>query len=523
VPVQVDQHSSGTAIPQTGKDRGKWVLYGIGALLPALLLAANPPLTLFEQNETELPLDVIWQPLGITFVVAAALYGVVMVVTKSWTKAGALTALAVLWFFYFETFRGDISGLHLDGGLTLAIWTVLCAAAAVAISRARRGLGTLMLGTGIAAVVLTLPPALKIASYQHTHPEVHGSDPRLWTTDPLPPPRTAVKRPDIYVIVPDDYARADVLRRYFHYDNAAFEAKLRRRGFTISENARSPYSDSESNIAAALNMGYLDGLGRVMGKTNQDVRPLKWLMEDSRASRVAKSVGYRSVHLDSDEVTFAAGNPDISPVATPDSYPSLWLRKSVLREIGGRFGFNDGAQDERFRRNYRSSFARLNSVPDQRSPKFVVFHTLLPHDPYIFGARGQPVTFPSIADEVIHSPLGMRYYLPQLRYTEHKLLESVDAIRKRSKDAAIVIQADEGFESGDKPFDEETAQDIRVKGLLALSLPGVPSVRAPQPPNTVNTLRYVYNKLFGTHYSMVPSTSSPDGDYPYQWEKLHVR
>ena len=117
----------------------------------------------------------------------------------------------------------------------------------------------------------------------------------------------------------------------------------------------------------------------------------------------------------------------------------------------------------------------------------------------------------------------MRYYLPQLRYTESKLLETVGAIRKRSKDAAIIIQADEGFESGDKTFDEATARDIRVKGLLALSLPGVSGVRAPQPPNTVNTLRYVYNKLFGTHYSMLPSTSAPDGDYPYQWERLRVR
>ena len=181
------------------------------------------------------------------------------------------------------------------------------------------------------------------------------------------------------------------------------------------------------------------------------------------------------------------------------------------------------AQDERFRRNYRSSFSRLNSVPDQRSPKLVVFHTLLPHDPYIFGARGQSVTFPSTSDEVIHSRLGMKYYLPQLRYVEGRLLHSVDTIRRRSKDAVIVIQADEGFESGDKTFDEATALDIRVKGLLALSLPGVRGVRAPKPPNTVNTLRYVYNRLFGTHYSMLPSTSAPDGDYPYQWEKLHVR
>ena len=39
-----------------------------------------------------------------------------MLITRSWAKAGALTALAVVWFFFFDTFRNDISGLHLRGG-----------------------------------------------------------------------------------------------------------------------------------------------------------------------------------------------------------------------------------------------------------------------------------------------------------------------------------------------------------------------------------------------------------------------
>jgi hypothetical protein len=500
-------------VPKEGGDRVKSVLAAAAALVPALLLVAHPPLTLFEQNQTELPLAVIWQPLGLSCLATALLYGLLALVMRNWAKAGALTAVVVLWFFYFD----------LGVSVGLLLWSVVCAAAAVAIVLTRRGLGNVVFALGVAALVLTASPALKIASFQHRHPAVKASDPRLWAGDPLPPPHSAAKRPDIYVLIPDDYARADVLRRYFHYDNAGFAAELKRRGFTISDDVRSPYSDSESNIAAALNMGYLDGLGRILGKTSQDVRPLKTVMEDSRTSQIAKSVGYRYVHLDSDEVTFAAGNPDISSVAVPDSYPSLWLRKSVLRELGGRFGFDDGAQDERFRRSYRSSFARLDSVTAQPGPKLVVFHTLLPHDPYIFGARGQPVTFPSTSDEVIHSRLGMRYYLPQVEYVERLLLHMVDTIRRHSKDAVIVIQADEGFESGDKTFDEATALDIRVKGLLALSLPGVSGVRAPQPPNPVNTMRYVFNTLFGTSYGMLPSTSAPDGDYPYQWDRLRVR
>src|SRR3954447_9726801 len=108
-------------------DRLKWVLVGIAALLPALLLAAHPLLTLFEQNETELPLAVIWQPIGISCLVAALLYGVLLLVTRSWAKAGALTALAVVWFFYWDVYH-----------LSLVVWTLLFAVAAVAIVLAPR-------------------------------------------------------------------------------------------------------------------------------------------------------------------------------------------------------------------------------------------------------------------------------------------------------------------------------------------------------------------------------------------------
>ena len=48
---------------------------------------------------------------------------------------------------------------------------------------------------------------------------------------------------------------------------------------------------------------------------------------------------------------------------------------------------------------------------------------------------------------------------------------------------------------------------VRVKGLTALYLPGAGRARVPQPPNTVNTLRFVFNHL----------------DLPYQFEKMRVR
>jgi hypothetical protein len=272
-------------------------------------------------------------------------------------------------------------------------------------------------------------------------------------------------------------------------------------------------------------MDYLDGLATVLGEKSQDVRPLKTVIEHNRVRRLLKPLGYRYVQIDSDEVTYAAGNPGISSVATPDSFTSLWLQKSVLSQIGGPFGFNREAADERFREAVRSAFSRLVATAADPGPKLVVFHTLIPHSPYVFGARGQSVTFPSGAEEAPASKLGMRYYVPQLEYLSRKLLETVDAIRAKSKSPpVIVIESDEGFEGVEQSLGSEAnVQDVRVKGLIALSLPGVRNPRAPAPPNSVNALRYVLNRYFGTRYPMLRSASYPEGDYPYIWEEMRVR
>jgi hypothetical protein len=489
-----------------------------------LLLAAYPLLSLFQQNETELPLGVVWSPLAVVILATAALYGVLLVIVKQPAKAGAFTSLTVVVFFYWDTFKSDLSGLHLSDGVLLVLWLALFVVAVVLLVRTGRSLINVTLGLGLLAAVLALVPAVRIASYQADHPAVRVTDPRLWP-EPLARPSKPASGalPDIYVIIPDDYARADVLQRYFHFDNGPFLRALQHRGFVTSVQARSPYSDSESNISAELNMDYLAGLGKILGPKSQDVRPLKTVIEDNRASRLLKQLGYRYVHIDTDEVTYAAGNPDISSVATPDSFTSLWLQKSLLTQIGGPFGFTRGAAAQRFRKAIDSGFSQLAAVPKQPGPKFVVFHTLLPHDPYVFGAHGQPVTFPSTNEEELGSKLGMGYYLRQLQSVSQRLLATVDAIKAKSKTPpVIVIMSDEGFESTGDVLPEPTMQQVRVKGLLAMYLPGVRHPHPPRPPNTVNPLRTVFNSYFGTRYPMLRSASYPEGDFPYQWEEMRV-
>jgi hypothetical protein len=496
----------------------------LSPVLPPILFAASPVLTLFEHNQSELALPVLWGPLAISVAIAAALFAVFVLLLKRGDKAGALASLVVVAFFSYGKWYGHASGWGLGKGWFITLWAALFVLGVLALLRTRRPLVILTLVLTVYAAVLTLDPAVKIVRYQANHPAVRITDSRLWPTalrKPAPP--AGARLPDIYVIVPDDYARSDVLKQYFRYDNAHFIRQLTKRGFVISDQVRSPYSDSESNIAAALNMDYLSGLPRILGKRSQDVRPVKKLIQDNRAARLLKSLGYRYVHLDTDEVTWAAGNPHISPLATPDSFPNLWLQDSVLRLIGGGLGFNDAAGDVRYRKAIRSTFSDLADVPRSASPKFVVFHTLLPHDPYVFGAHGESATFPH-SDKALESKRAMTYYRRQLQFVETKLLDVADTVLARSKaPPIIVIQSDEGFQGSADNIGEAAAQDVRVKGLEALYLPGVRGPRVPRPPNTVNTLRFVFNRYLGTHYRLLRSASYPELDFPYQFKEMRVK
>ncbi len=497
-----------------GAAGNRWRTWLVAPLVP-VLLALFPVLSLYAQNKTEVELSLLWPSLLACAVAGAVLFAVLFAARRQIDAASVATALLVVGVLYY--------GLFFDGWPTWFAWawSAVIVVAVVAVLRSHRSLANVVVALGVAAAVMVVPQASSVTLYRLHHRPASATDPRLWPDTLAPPAGVDVASlPDIYVLMPDDYARADVLARYFHVDNRPFLRQLEERGFVITDQSRSPYSYSELNMASMLNLDYLTNWPKVVGRKSQDILLVKRVMEDNRAARMLASIGYDYVHLDTDEVTFAGGNPGISAFASPDSFANLWLGKSILRQVGGPFGFNEPAMNARFRRSITSVFQQLRSIPAGPKPKFVVFHTLMPHDPFVFDASGKPVTFPADGDHT--GAIGMEYYARELQHLNTELLRSIDAIRASSpRPPVIVIQADEGFEVNPELFGEATAVDIRVKGLAAVALPGVHDVV--MPPNAVNTLRYVFNHYLGTQYEMLPSASHLEGDLPYDFTEISVR
>ena len=70
----------------------------------------------------------------------------------------------------------------------------------------------------------------------------------------------AADSPDIYLLMLEDYPRADTLRRLFGFDNSPFLDTLTAGGFSVARNSRSNYMYTSLNLAALFHMQYLADL-----------------------------------------------------------------------------------------------------------------------------------------------------------------------------------------------------------------------------------------------------------------------
>jgi hypothetical protein len=125
-------------------------------------------------------------------------------------------------------------------------------------------------------------------------------------------PKDAAPGPDIYYLVLDGYARQDVLRDYFDYDNTEMIEGLRQRGFAVADQAIANYPFTLVSVNSTLNFSYLGELLGDQLAASDDQRYLRQLMQDSRAVRLLKRAGYRIVSFESEYWGANIGGVDVN-------------------------------------------------------------------------------------------------------------------------------------------------------------------------------------------------------------------
>jgi hypothetical protein len=333
---------------------------------------------------------------------------------------------------------------------------------------------------------------------------------------------TASSLPDIYYIILDGYARADVLEEIYGVDNPELSTYLSQRGFYVAEKSRANYIQTPLSLASSLNYMYLDNVANQVGSQSTNLLPLRAMIERSKIIQELKSRGYQILTFSSGFPITEIRNADryMSPPGSLNGFETILVTATpipILLELPFL-----KTQYEIHGERILYILTHLPDATQVEAPTFVFAHILAPHAPFVFGAEGEPLQpdnrfsvaggfNPAEASRFID--IGDRDYAQgyrdQVSFLAKRLQVTIDEILARSpKPPVIIIQADHGpgtVLSWDK-FQASYLVE-RTSILNAYYFPDHQYDTLYPEITPVNTFRIILNKYFGTDYELLADTS----------------
>jgi hypothetical protein len=488
------------------------------------LFAAHPVAALLLNNVSKVPLVDALGPLlvleGFTLLVLINL----RLICHQWRRAAMYSFLIILLMLYFQRFDDALTTVTgpLNVWLSAALWSMVFVAGWLLVRRHEGNFSVATKALNAAAILFLIVPVGGVAWHVWQVTKVRAAGVEAMNR-PVPVLTASAngQLPDIWYIVLDRYARGDVLKSDYGFDNSEFLSALTGQGFQVLEKSAANYQRTAHSLASSLNLDYLDAVTDVVGKRSPDWVLLYQLLQDFRVWRALKPLGYEYSHFGS-WWTPTAENPHADRNFVYRVTPTF-QRFLIGHSLPGRLAKTAGWQqlDERRKQCDRVEFKfdQLNKLAaGQDRPAFIFAHFLMPHPPFVVNEDGS-----CLSEKAARSRSRAENYLGQVRYTNRQLLALVQAIRARKdRPAIIILQADEGPWPARIAGDEHTVgmdttpvhwQNLRAADLLekqaifhAISLPDA-SVPLAADMSPVNTFRLIFRHWFGADLPPLPDES----------------
>lgn len=290
------------------------------------------------------------------------------------------------------------------------------------------------------------------------------------------------RRPDVYILIFDEYARQDILKKYAGYDNTPFLRELERRRFNVSY---SSYSTASRTDVATANLYHY----AVKYKTRADVEAdadSPALLRRPPLFDVFKKAGYK-IHLYAPSVLKSDFDEGLIDVTLKHfvQLKALSIEKTVVAQ--SFLLYVQGDTNEAIRSARLSRLRMAARIIGERTgqPKLLYFHLTCPHGPFVFNEHGGPVAYENM--ENIGDP---QYYTGQLRFMSRKILELADGMLEKDPGAVMLLQSDHGPRFfGIMPEREMRAcLNVLYASGRTVSIEGL---------STVDTLRLAMNHALG--------------------------
>lgn len=482
------------------------------------LFAVLPVLFLYSHNKGELYLSQLVAPLLVVGLSSLVVWSLLSLVVRDRLRAALLSSLFWVWFFSFGHLHRLVTRLPAadlasprTSAFVAVYWAVLLVGIGL-LTVQRRGLASLSSMLNIAAGALVTWHILAIGGYEFQRVLAYRRVRQAGGIN-LTGGAHAGVFPNIYYIILDGYARADVLRDIYHYDNRPFLRYLARKGFYVAPRGLANYGQTVLSLAAALNMEYLDQVAARVGVNSNDRAPLARMIQHNRLFGLLRQRGYRIVAFFSEYAPVDLRGADIyiGGGSRWTEFQRLILDTTPLPALCGAWVFE--ANDQPHAQAVLYAFKHLADTTRLKPPIFVFAHILCPHPPFVFDAHG-PVAAGELRARargrarLRHPEDELREYAQQVQFVNRQTQRAVEALLTGARwPAVIIIQSDHGPSSRTDWFSvERTDARERLGALVACRLPGA-EVRLDDDLSPVNIFRIVLNRYFGANLPLLPNDS----------------
>jgi hypothetical protein len=352
---------------------------------------------------------------------------------------------------------------------------------------------------------------------------------RLEQPIPVQPAAKVGPQRDIYLIVLDEYANAEVTGQLFGFDNQVFLDSLRQLGFVVPA-VHANYLHTFLSLPSLLNASHLAGLSGELGRRSIDRTVPDYLMKHNRTVPFLKSRGYRFAFLPSQSWEPTRHNPqaDVEVHIWRGLDPARELTRSGLRIVLKRTSllkFFELGEPRYVRDHVASTFAALAQIPKIPGPVFTFVHILSPHGPYVFDQHCRPARARTGGSR---SSREAAAYVEQIQCLNHMVLDLVTTwFRTSELPPVILLQGDHGSKT--LRFDKaENGDDItlaaakeRVGAFGAYYLPDHESEVFGDSVTIVNVMGNVLRFYLGAALPREPDDLYLSGDRaPYAFKRV---
>jgi len=317
-------------------------------------------------------------------------------------------------------------------------------------------------------------------------------------------------KPDIYLLLFDEYSGSRALREVYNYDNSALDSFLIAQGFHIQWNSRSNYCLTQFSMASMLNGAYLTEIPHPYALVPDDYTNIFDPIRKSAVVNHLISQGYSIINnspFDLPEHPAVIDQPFIAVKTKLITYRTL--TDYIVRDLGGWLDSHltptrlyletKASQVVRMNQTFLAA-TQAESSRRSTTPRFVYMHVLMPHAPFMYDSHFHL----RIPEEAITGVPKPEDYLGYLPYTNARIRQLISSIKSNTDGKAVILfMSDHGFRY---PPDSIT-HPYFFKNQNGVYFPDGDYSLLYDSISNVNQFRVVFNKLFHLNLPLLADSS----------------